>query len=273
MTHPTLQTVAAKPKGVVDPATARRMFRMERYLPSPDLAPFLDHHWVVEWDLRGHPPHVQRTLPYPCVNLVFDRGRTAVFGVISGAFNHTLQGANHALGLRFKAGAFRAFLGGPVSEITDKIVDAATLLRCDIAEAEAQVLGAEGDAARVAAAEALLRRVLPAPDPQVERIQQILRFAEQDPTLRRVKALAEHAGCSVRSLQQLFNDHVGVGPKWVICRYRLHEAAEQLGSGSAVDLASLAQSLGYFDQAHFTSDFEKLVGKPPAQYRREAGGG
>jgi AraC-like DNA-binding protein len=27
--------------------------------------------------------------------------------------------------------------------------------------------------------------------------------------------------------------------------------------------------LGYYDQAHFTSDFEHLVGKPPAQYRRD----
>jgi AraC-like DNA-binding protein len=54
----------------------------------------------------------------------------------------------------------------------------------------------------------------------------------------------------------------------VIRRYRLQEAAARLASGEEFDLASLAQSLGYFDQAHFTSDFHKLVGRPPAQYRR-----
>ena len=50
---------------------------------------------------------------------------------------------------------------------------------------------------------------------------------------------------------------------------RLHEAADKLAGGEPVDLAELAQSLGYFDQAHFTRDFRKLAGKAPAEYRRE----
>ncbi|MFP3562466.1 AraC family transcriptional regulator, partial [Paraburkholderia sp. SIMBA_049] len=36
-----------------------------------------------------------------------------------------------------------------------------------------------------------------------------------------------------------------------------------------VDLAELAHALGYFDQAHFTRGFRKLVGKAPAEYRRD----
>jgi AraC-like DNA-binding protein len=32
--------------------------------------------------------------------------------------------------------------------------------------------------------------------------------------------------------------------------------------------AVLAQELGYFDQAHFISDFKKLVGRTPADYER-----
>jgi AraC-like DNA-binding protein len=72
----------------------------------------------------------------------------------------------------------------------------------------------------------------------------------------------------VRSLQQLFSEYVGVSPKWVIRRFRLHEAADSLAGGDEPDLAALAQRLGYFDQAHFTSDFRKLVGQTPADYRR-----
>lgn len=69
-------TVQDRPKGVVAPALAGRMFRMERYLPPPDLAPCIEHVWIVEWDLRGQPPFVQRTLPYPSVHVVFDRVRS-----------------------------------------------------------------------------------------------------------------------------------------------------------------------------------------------------
>ena len=56
----------------------------------------------------------------------------------------------------------------------------------------------------------------------------------------------------------------------MIRRFRLHEAADRLATGADVDLATLAQGLGYFDQAHFTSDFRRLVGKSPGRYREEA---
>jgi AraC-like DNA-binding protein len=104
----------------------------------------------------------------------------------------------------------------------------------------------------------------------VERIARIVRIAEEAPGLTQVEELAASAGIGVRALQQLFSDYVGVSPKWVLRRYRLHEAADRLANGEEIDLSELALGLGYFDQAHFTSDFHKLVGKPPAQYRRAA---
>ncbi|WP_175722988.1 AraC family transcriptional regulator [Burkholderia ambifaria] len=264
-----LRNVTDPPKGVVSPKAFHQSFRLNRYYPCAELAGVLDHHWVVEWDLRDQPPYVQRTLPYPCVNLVFDRRRTGIFGVVSGAFETTLAGAGKVIGMRFRPGAFRAFLGKPVHLLTDKVVAVSTLLDCGDAEAENAVLGGEDDAAMVAAAEALLLRGLPPPDPQVERIHAILQMLQQDLALTQVRDLAERAGFSERTLQQLFSSHVGVTPKWVICRYRLHEAADKLAGGGPVDLAELAHALGYFDQAHFTRDFRKLVGKAPAEYRRD----
>lgn len=59
-----------------------------------------------------------------------------------------------------------------------------------------------------------------------------------------------------------------MSPKWVIQRYRLHEAAAQLTSGRPPTLAALAAALGYFDQAHFARDFKSIVGAAPSAYRR-----
>jgi AraC-like DNA-binding protein len=73
-----------------------------------------------------------------------------------------------------------------------------------------------------------------------------------------------------RTLQRLFSQYVGVSPKWVIKRYRLHEAADQLGAGEVVDWAKLAVDLGYFDQAHFIKDFKTIVGQTPAEYAKRA---
>jgi AraC-like DNA-binding protein len=83
--------------------------------------------------------------------------------------------------------------------------------------------------------------------------------------LRVTDVAAEH-GVSARTLQRLFRRHVGVSPKWVLQRYRLHEAAERMASGEATDLAALALDLGYADQAHFGNDFRRYVGVPPTAY-------
>lgn len=71
-----------------------------------------------------------------------------------------------------------------------------------------------------------------------------------------------------RSLQRLFNDYVGVSPKWVIRRYRLHELLERVHSGAEPDYAQLALELGYYDQAHLINDFRSIVGYSPTQYQR-----
>jgi AraC-like DNA-binding protein len=272
----TPRPVTDRAKGVVAPALAGKMFRLGRYLPPPDLAAFLDHYWIVEWDLRGRPPYTQRTLPYPCVHVVFDRARTGIWGLTTGAFDYELKGAGKVCGLRFRAGAFRGFLGRPLHTITDQVLALSDVFPWDEAAAQDAVLDTPDDAAMIEAAGALLRTVLPAPDPQVERIAAILRAVESTPGLTQVEELAAHAQMAVRTLQQLFSDYVGVSPKWVIRRFRLHEAADRLAQGTDVDLAALAQALGYFDQAHFTSDFRRLVGKSPGRYREEArheGGG
>jgi AraC-like DNA-binding protein len=67
----------------------------------------------------------------------------------------------------------------------------------------------------------------------------------------------------------LFSAYVGIGPKWVLQRYRLHEAVEQAQGQGTVDWARLALELGYYDQAHFVRDLRSLVGRTPAQYDAE----
>jgi methylphosphotriester-DNA--protein-cysteine methyltransferase len=85
----------------------------------------------------------------------------------------------------------------------------------------------------------------------------------------RVSAIAAAHGISTRTMQRLFAAYVGVGPKWVLQRYRLHEAIEQLHAGPRVDWTRFALDLGYYDHAHFLRDFRALVGRSPAQYERE----
>ena len=65
----------------------------------------------------------------------------------------------------------------------------------------------------------------------------------------------------------MFANYVGVSPKWVMRRARLHEAALRAdAAGEGVDWAALAADLGYADQAHLTRDFTATLGVPPTRY-------
>jgi AraC-like DNA-binding protein len=263
--------LAAPPKGVIDPRGAARFSRMERYEPSARLRPFLDCLWLVEWNLVGHPAVEQRVLPSPHAHLVIGTGVTGLFGVVRGAYARSLSGTGRIVGLRFRVGGLRPLLGRPVATLTDRTVPVETLigLAPDAAQtAEAAVLAAAGDEAVIRAAESLLEPHLPAPDPVVGEVAGLVAGVRRPDGARRAEALAEEAGMTLRSLQRLFHDYVGVSPKWVIRRYRLQEAAFRLAQGSSINLAELAADLGYFDQAHLARDFARLIGRSPSDYLR-----
>ena len=70
----------------------------------------------------------------------------------------------------------------------------------------------------------------------------------------------------MRGLQRLFAEYVGVSPKWVILRYRIHEAVEL--ASPDVEWGRLAAELGYSDQAHLVRDFTATLGVSPTAYTR-----
>jgi AraC-like DNA-binding protein len=252
---------------VVDPRGAARRIRLARYAPSAALAPFVEHLWVVEWNLDGRPPETQRTIPDPVAHLVFEPGRTALYGVVRGAFQRRGAGHGRILGLRFRPGGLRPLIDVPMSRLTGRTVSVAPLLGIADAAAESIVLGAPGDDGMVAAAESLIANRLPAADPTVDRVGEIIAHAATAGGPTRAGELATRAGMSLRALQRLFAEYVGVPPKWVIARFRLQEAAYRLARGESLNLATLATELGYFDQAHLTRAFTRLVGQSPAEYQ------
>lgn len=270
-TDSTMNLLAARgqaPKGIVDPQAAARRIRLATYPPAAALAPFVDYFWVVEWDRRGCAPQTQRVLPYPNAHLVFELGRTAIHGVVRGAFDRPLSDAGKVLGVRFAPGGLRPFITQPLSTFTDTTIAADALLGMPAGEAEARVFGESDDLAMVAQAQALLLARLPQVDDAALLAARLTAAAAAHNGPASVAQLCETMAIGERKLQRLFANYVGVPPKWVIQRYRLQEAIWRLAQPDAPDLASLAHALGFFDQAHFSRSFAELVGSTPFDYRR-----
>ncbi len=260
---------AAAPRGVLRRRLDAGEFSHERRLPSPALAAWVEHHWFVGWNLEGLPDQAQHTLPHPNVHLVVEQGCARVYGIHAGRFTRVLQGRGQVFGIKFKPGGFQPFLGAPVSTLADRSVAAADCFGPAAEAFEAEVAACEEVDEMADAAERLLLTRLPPEDPQARRTTELVARIAADLQLRSVEQLAAQEGMSPRALQRLFRHYVGVGPKWVINRYRMHEAVAQLQQGRPVAWAELALQLGYFDQAHFIRDFRRLVGQSPAAYERQ----
>ena len=82
-----------------------------------------------------------------------------------------------------------------------------------------------------------------------------------------VEQLASGFHCSVRTLQRSFQQYVGLSPKWLIRKYRLHQALTLL-EDNEVTTTDLAARLEYTDQSHFIRDFKDMLGLTPHNYMR-----
>lgn len=257
-------------RGILN-AAGRGKFSLSRYEPSPPLQPFVEHYWIVRYDLNAETPFTQTVLSYPNVHLAFEHdheGRRAfLYGIPRRPFVRELSGAGRVFGVRFRAGGFYPFWQRNVSLLTGTTVAASELFGRDADEWTNVILEAGDDAEMARRAELALSTRLPRRDPQAELAGRIVQETMNDRSIMKVEQLSELTGLSIRQMQRLFRKYVGVTPKWVIKRFRLQEAAEHLEQDESAQWAELATQFGYFDQAHFIKDFKSVLGQTPAAYK------
>ncbi|MCV2490571.1 helix-turn-helix domain-containing protein [Geodermatophilus sp. YIM 151500] len=274
-------TTSPTTRGVLRPAETERVAGLRRDAPvAPEVAPFVERYWSVRWDRTGKPPFRSEVLSHPSVNLSVESGSEPRFGValpavllhgvVTRRFTVDLVGTGRVTAAKFRPGGWVAFGGrqparngvAPLRRELDLDLDAGRLL--------AEVLGEADDDARAAVLDAALAPLAPEPPAAYLELQALLDRMIEDRSLVRVDQVAALAATSTRSLQRLFAGYVGVSPKAVLARYRLQDAAATIDAGGGSDLAGLAASLGWFDQAHFSRDFRAVVGITPSQYHRQA---
>ncbi|MGX2996596.1 AraC family transcriptional regulator [Streptomyces sp. JNUCC 64] len=269
-------------RGIVNAADLLSRVRFRRHEPAPALRPYLEHYWLIDWDLPR--PYATHVVPHPSVNVVFQRYAdrepfAEVAGVGLDLFTQDLTSVGRVCGVQFRPGGFRPFAPwAPVAEWTGRRLSLAAVFGPPAhARAPATVtvpdavLAPDDDLERVAALDAFLLGLGPdgrgpEPDPQATLAMTLVDLIRRDRTIRRVGDFARDQDLPVRTLQRLFAGYVGVGPKWVILRYRIHEALERAEDERAVDWAGLAADLGYADQAHLVRDFTATVGVPPTAH-------
>ena len=204
-------------RGILNPEAARRHFRLSRIPPPRDLAHLVERHWIVEWDLSE--PFTQEIVTHPSVNMVFEPGGPNDPRRLHRPLAHELDGHGHVIATKFRPGGFHPFHPVPAHTLTNR-VDPARDVFAAFAPTTIEVASRTACARtsrRTTRASARSSRCTPRCSPT--------------PRSRASSTCAPLAGYSQRTLQRLFREYVGVTPKWVLERIRLHEAAERMADG------------------------------------------
>ena len=107
----------------------------------------------------------------------------------------------------------------------------------------------------------------PGPDLPPPRLRRVLDYIEAH--LDQELTLAELAGVACLSpchLSRSFKQAIGTGPQRYTVRRRV-ERAKALLRGSDASLASIAATVGFADQSHFTAAFRQEIGTTPGRFR------
>lgn len=264
-------------RGLVGRPASADMFELDRWAPSDDAAPFVEHFWSVRWDLRGREPFDSTVITFPAMHVTHEWGTddvrhgyslpsTLVHGVVQRVFSIAISGSGAVVGARFRPGGFTARFGRDAAAMTGRVlpVDAelfGTPVSFDdnVQAAARQLDDAVGSSHRE-------------PDPVYRQLTALIDRIRDDGELHRVEQVMACSPWSARTTQRLFRRYVGVPVKWVLCRYRLQQAALEIESRPGIDFADLAVRLGWYDQAHFINDFRDMLGVTPGEYAARHGG-
>ncbi len=257
-------TVGATPSstGVLRPAAFARTFDFGETEPDESAAYWVQSIWSVTWAFPPGEQIVSSVVPSPSISLTVERGGGRrdgrqgdgvwVTGVVTRRFDVVTEGVGGVVGIKFRPGGFHPFHPIPAHRLTNAVIPLA-----DVFDGFAPTSFAE--------IEDGLRAHGWTDDPRLEEVAAVYALMLQDPSITRVDQLCRALGYSRRTLQRLFREYVGVTPKWVLDRIRLHEAAERMADGDN-DWPAMALELGFFDQAHFIKAFKAVVGRSPADY-------
>ena len=171
------------------------------------------------------------------------------------------------VGVHFKPWGMPPFSGIPAAELRDRWVPADAVWQHAVDRIRNRVGEAASAAGALRALEEELRSRLAAAPPRGLGLVQHTggRLAASRGTVP-VAALSAAAGVSGNHLAAQFKSHVGVTPKRMARIYRFARLIVSVDTLRPFGWAELAQTAGYFDQAHFSREFKDFTGHTPTEY-------
>jgi AraC-like DNA-binding protein len=246
--------------------------------PPPALRPYVR----CIWRMRGVPDHAappEPIIPDGCAELVLNFGDAFVRHSLDGSHRQPLRlvagqitravtiqpsGVIDLWGVRFHPWGAAPFLGFSGAEMQGRLTsldDAAGPLERELSD----LGGAHSDETRYDTICTRLTRHLRRARGLERRLPRLIARIVDHHEPFTVRGLARDAGLSVRSVQLLFRDDVGLSPKQVHRIQRYQRALAIHRANTRLTWSAVATQAGYHDQAHLNHDSRDIAGCTPTE--------
>jgi AraC-like DNA-binding protein len=244
--------------------------------PHPALRPYINNYWR----LYTHNAPVQETFLVDAkADLIFNFGvdyqRRGLHDEQVRSSNLDAQrmyplnvaqiGGIRLVGVRFAAGGLAAFARVPIGDLSGQTLAADCLWGPALHTLEAQLYDALDFAAQVVLLNSFLAARLDTP-PTFNSAHAIAAQIEAGGGQVAIQHLSREVGYSIRTLDRLFSRVYGISPKQYARIVRFQTSLTALLATTRPNLAQIAATYGYYDQAHFAKDFIALAGTTPERY-------
>ena len=225
--------------------------------PSPLLANYIDSYWFFHnTQPSDYESHI---LPDCCMDIILhiSQNTISVCGVMTTAKTVAIQPGEKLFGIRFHPGILPALLKMPAHLLQDVVVSLKGINQ-QLYEKLSHIhtLNSPEELSR-ACDHIFEQEVLQVDMPTISN-----RLQAETPRGFTVRKLAAHIGTSIRHLERLFSEHIGITPKRFLKIRRFQTLEEHLHEDTT-PLASLSVQCGYADQPHMNKEYKQLTGNRP----------
>lgn len=255
------------------PKEVQKNLVYREFLPARELQPYVACFWTVNTQKSINKPVIGRIIPDGCMDIVFNldelsEGKSGVVvGVMTKPDIKIIEGVRNFVGVRFWPGGIIPFLRISAVEFTDDLVSIEDLWGRESNAMNESIYTESTFSKKVKVIENKLFKMLK----DLNESDQIINFALLKILASRgvipINQLVRELDISQRQLSRKFKEWIGITPKKFcsIVRFQnivfeLNKSADNL---SNIDWLDIALENGYYDQAHFIREFQKLYGKTP----------
>jgi len=245
--------------------------------PSPLLANFIKHYWLLETD--GNSVVTERTIPIGCMHLIFHRGsqlfssfenelqpRSFICGQTTFYTDVTSTGKINMIVVVFQPYGAKAFFPMSMHEFHGKNISVTDIGDQSLVDLEKRLLDTTDNNECIRIIERyLLNRLHSFTEYNLRRITAVIQGINKEP-LATIPDLSQIACLSDKQLNRIFTEYIGSTPKEFTRIVRLQRALYSLQNYSKMNFAQLAYECGFYDQAHLIKEFKTFSGYTPKEY-------